>query len=130
VGELFSGPPDYKTIAPIAVIAPSEDSGAPMPPYAAVQIEDGEKMFHQEETSYLRGALRWVTRADSTNVEEHSQNFKRIYNAFSDLGSGYDFMRRITVHGIDVTSTTDYYDEARQAHGDVILFTMGASERS
>lgn len=130
VGELFTGPPNYRTIAPLAVAAKPVDSGSPMPPFATIQIEDGEKTVSYEETDLLKGKLRWLTRADSSNVVTHSLNFKRIYDAMSQIGYGYDYLRRINVHGVDIYSTSDYVDEARQAHGDVINFTMGVSERS
>ena len=129
VGELFTGPPDYKTIAPLAIPPKPVDSGAPMPPLATIQITDGERTISYEETSFLKGKLRWVTRHSSTNVVTHSQNFKRIYNALGEIGFGYDFLRRINVHGVDITSTEDWVDEVRDAHGDTIYFTMGVSER-
>lgn len=128
-GELFPGTPGYQTINPLAFGPKPQDSTAPLPPYATITVE-GDRTISWEETSLLRGKLCWVTRADSINVVSHSQNFKRIYDAMAELGYGYDFMRRINVHGVDITSTEDYVDDLRQAHGDCINFTMGVSERS
>lgn len=125
IGSLFSGPPDFQTISNLA-ISKAVDEGTPLPPFATVQIS-GEKTMAQQDTDYLRGVLRWVTRADATNIVSHSQNFKRIYNAMISLGGGYDLMRGLMVHGIDVTGTSEYVDAARQARGDIINFTMGVS---
>lgn len=128
IGNTYGSAPTYQTISSLAV-ATEVDSGNPEPPFCVISIDEGEKTMATEETDYLQGTLVWVTRADNTNVVDHSTNFKRIYDALCNIGSGYDIMRRLMVHGVDVGKTDEFVDSKRQAHGDTISFTMGVSEK-
>ncbi len=130
IGNIYGGitEPTYQTTASLAVDA-AEDSGNPEPPFGVVMIEEGDKTISYQETDILRGTVTWVTRADATNVVTHSSVFKRVYDAMTQIGSGYDIMRRLIVHGVDVGATTEFTDRERQAHGDVLHFTMAVTEK-
>jgi hypothetical protein len=123
-----SGKPNYLTTHALSV-STAVDSGTPMPPFGVVWCDLAEKMMSQEETDYIRGSVVWVTRADATNIVTHSKNAKRIYDALTKIGSGYDILRRLTVHGVDVSATSEFTDEDRQAHGDTVSFSMAVTEK-
>lgn len=127
-GSIITGPPDYETTNELAV-STAADTGYPKAPFAAIMFEPAEKMISYEDTDLLHGLLVWVTRADETNVVTHSKDVKRIYDALQRIGAGYDIMRRIVVHGVDITSTSEFDDNERQAHGDTIEFLMGVTAK-
>lgn len=130
IGNTYGGmaEPTYQTTASLSVDT-AEDSGNPEPPFGVVMIEEGEKTISYQETDILHGTVTWVTRADTENVVTHSGDFKRIYDAMTQIGYGYDIMRRLMVHGVDVGVTSEFTDGARQAHGDVLHFTMAVTEK-
>jgi hypothetical protein len=127
-GSIFTGPPDYQT-TPYTIVTKIMDSGIPIPPFATIMFEPAEKTMAQEDTDLMHGILVWVTRADNTDVIYHSQSFKRIYDALQRVGNGYDIMRRLMVHGVDITNTTEFSDPEREAHGDTIEFLMGVTAK-
>lgn len=128
VGSTFIGPPDYETTAETAILT-AVDAGTPTPPYGVVSIDDGEKVLAQEETNLLQGTVVWVTKADATNIVQHSKDFKRVYDAMTQIGSGYDIMRRLTIHGVDVQKTDEFTDDTKRAHGDVVSFIIAVTEK-
>lgn len=127
-GSTFIGPPDYLTTS-IAAISTKTDSASVVPPFATVMFEPSEKTMAQEDTDIMHGVLVWVTRHDQTNVVDHSDNFKRIYDALAQIQPGYDILRRLTLHGVDITSSTEFSDGEHKAHGDVIDFTVGVTAK-
>lgn len=126
VGSVITGPPDYLTLSELS-LKTSEDSGNPIPPFAAVLCEPSEKTVSYEDTNIMHGSVIWVTKHGVTNVVEHSTNAKRIYDVLKSITSGYDMLRRITIHGLDIAATNDFTDHERDAHGDVIEFVVGVS---
>lgn len=103
----------------------------PVPPFGVVIVDRAEKTLAREKVHIVSGQAIWITRADATNSETHSDTFQDIYNFLIELDpdSGYDPETDIIVHGITVLSTGQYTDEARQAHGDIVIFSMGVTER-
>lgn len=128
VGSVFSGPPDYVTTN-IPVTSSKIDSSNVIPPFATIMFEPSEKTMGQEDTDVMHGVLIWVTKYDQTNVVDHSRNFQRIYDALSKIEPGYDIIRRLMVHGVDILSSSEFTDGERGAHGDVIDFTAGVTAR-
>lgn len=127
-GSVITGIPDYLTLVDLATSTPV-DTGNPLPPFAAVMCEPSEKTMGQEDTDIMHGSLVWVTKHSQTDVVTHSQNFKRIYDALSNIGSGYDILRRIIIHGVDISGTNDFTDPTKEAHGDVIEFVVGVTAK-
>lgn len=101
----------------------------PTPPFGVVWIDSSEKTMAQEETWMVHGTVVWVSRADITDVADHSDTFKQIYDALTGIGSGVDVDHSLVVHGIDLSDTDEFYDGERQARGDVARFALGVSER-
>jgi hypothetical protein len=109
-----------------------DDTGGvtlPTPPFGVIWINSSEKTLAQEETWMVHGTVVWVSRADITDVADHSDSFKQIYDVLAGLTSGVDVDRNLVVHGIDLSSTDEFFDSERQAHGDVANFSLGLSER-
>lgn len=110
----------------------SDDGGVtlPKPPFGAVWIDDAEKTVAQAKIYLLRGSVVWITRAGTHegDVADHSDAVQQIYNAILKIGSGVDVDRSLIIHGIDIATVNEFSDTERLAHGDVISFTMGASE--
>lgn len=127
-GSEFSGPPDYLTTNLTAILK-AEDSGSPLPPFATIMFEPSERTIGYEDTDLMHGILVWVTRHDRENVVDHSRDFKRIYDALAAIEPGYDILRRLTVHGVDISESTEFSDTEREAHGDVINFLVGVTAK-
>jgi hypothetical protein len=128
IGSQITGIPTYLTTAE-TIVSAKADSANVIPPFATVMFEPSEKTMGQEDTDIMHGILVWVTRQEVTNVVDHSGNFKRIYDALSQIEPGYDIKRRITVHGVDISSSTEFSDGEREAHGDVIEFIVGITAK-
>jgi hypothetical protein len=130
--SIIPGPPTYFTVHELAVSVPV-DTGYPIPPFAAVLCEPSEKMISYEDTNIMSGSLLWITKFEThvpaSNVVYHSQNAKRIYDALKSITSGYDILRRLTIHGVDISGTNDFTDSERNAHGDVIEFVVAVTAK-
>jgi hypothetical protein len=108
----------------------------PRPPFGAIWIENAEKTVQQSTPAgnriyLLTGSVVWITRAQANtegDVFDHSEAVQQIYNAMLAIGHGTDVDRKLIIHGIDVATVNEFSDAERLAHGDVIGFTMGASE--
>jgi hypothetical protein len=103
----------------------------PKPPFGAIWIDNAENTLPHAQTYLLTGTIVWVTRAEakvSGDVAEHSDAVKQIADALQEIGSGADVERSLIICGIDITSTNEFSDAERQAHGDTITFTMGVNE--
>lgn len=107
-----------------------DDGGTtlPRPPFGAIWIENAEKTIAYERTYVLSGNIVWVSRESKTDVADQSDTVTQIYNAILSIGEGADPAHSIIVHGIDIELVNEFNDADRQAHGDVIAFTMGATE--
>lgn len=107
-----------------------DDGGVtlPRPPFGAIWIEDAEKTVAYERTYLLTGNIVWVSRESKTDVADQSDTVTQIYNAILTIESGADPNHQLIVHGIDISVVNEFNDADRQAHGDVITFTMGATE--
>lgn len=128
VGSTFVGPPNYQTTS-IQAVSQKADAANVIPPFATIMFEPSEKTLAQEDTDIMHGVLVWVTQHEQTNVVEHSTNFKRIYDALSQIQPGYDILRRLTLHGVDISSSTEFTDGDHEAHGDVIDFIAGVTAK-
>lgn len=102
----------------------------PKPPFGAIWIDNAEKTLAQAKVFLLSGSVVWITRAAAKDgdVLDHSDAVQQIYSAMLKIGSGVDVDRSLIIHGIDVATVNEFSDSERLAHGDVISFTMGASE--
>lgn len=100
----------------------------PRPPFGAIWIDNAEKTVSYERTYILSGTVVWVTRAGITDVSDHSDEVRQIYNAMLSIGSGADPDQSLIVHGLDISLVNEFTDSDRQAHGDTISFTMGVTE--
>lgn len=110
-----------------------DDTGGtttPRPPFGAVWIDTAEKTIAQERTWLLGGTVVWVTRSDITDVGDHTDAVKQIYNALLIIqgNPGADPIHSLIVHGLDIALVNEFTDSERLAHGDTIQFTMGVSE--
>lgn len=112
--------------------AKGEDGGntLPKPPFGAVWIQDAEKTMATEKTYVLTGTVVWVSRsgAGGTDVVEHCDSVKLIYDAILAITPEVDDERSIAIHGIDIVTVNEFTDTERHAFGDTISFVMGASE--
>jgi hypothetical protein len=111
----------------------TDDGGTskPVPPFGVIWIDDAEKTHSDQKCYILNGTIVWISRAGipkGPDISEHSDDVRLVYDAISNIGSGTDVDRSLIVHGIDVGKVNEFSDEARQAWGDTISFTMGVSE--
>lgn len=100
----------------------------PRPPFGAIWIEDADKTIGYEKTYLLGGNIVWISREGVTDVADQSDTVQQIYSAVMQIQSQTDNLHQLLVHGIDVATVNEFTDTDRQAHGDVISFTMGVSE--
>lgn len=100
----------------------------PRPPFGAIWIDNAEKTMGQQNTYLLSGSVVWVSRESKDDVVDQSDTVKQIHNALLEIGTGVDPIHNIMVHGLDIGLVNEFNDNERQAHGDVISFTMGVSE--
>jgi hypothetical protein len=110
----------------------TEDGGVtlPKPPFGAIWIQDAEKTMATEKTYFLTGTVVWVSRMEpgGTDVAEHSDSVRLIYDALLGMVPGEDADRALAIHGIDISTVNEFTDNERHAYGDTISFVMGASE--
>jgi len=101
----------------------------PQPPFIVVYIDDDEKIAEGVDLFQLSGKMIFTTRADTTDVSLHDVAFGELYSAMSGITtcSGYDMTQRIAISGISIGKVGEFNDNARQAHGDTIDFSVGAS---
>lgn len=110
-----------------------DDGGTtlPRPPFGAIWIDNAEKTMATERTYLLNGVVVWVSRAITDDVADQSDAVQQIYNALIAINNqapGADPAHSLMVHGLDISGVNEFSDSERQAHGDTISFTMGASE--
>ena len=107
-----------------------DDGGVtlPRPPFGAIWIDNAEKTIGYERTYLLTGNVVWVSRESKNDVADQSDTVTQIYNAILTITNGADPDRSLMVHGIDISTVNEFNDAERQAHGDVITFTMGVTE--
>jgi len=107
-----------------------DDGGVtlPRPPFGAIWIDNAEKTIGYERTYLLTGNVVWVSRESKNDVADQSDTVTQIYNAILTITNGADPDHSLIVHGIDVSTVNEFNDAERQAHGDVITFTMGVTE--
>jgi hypothetical protein len=103
-------------------------SSLPKPPFGAIWIQDAAKTLATEKTYLLSGTIVWVSRMGGTDVADHSDSVRTIYDALLAIKPGEDSARSLLIHGIDIVTVNEFTDNDRHAFGDTISFVMGASE--
>ena|SRR6266404_570021 len=117
-----------KTFLPTRGGGDTAKEAGPVPPFGIVNIEEAEKTHPLSRTWQLKGSVIWVTKLEATTAPDHASTVKLIEEALLAITGGYDTLRSMRVHGLEIENVSDFDDQERRSHGDVLTFSMGVSE--